>query len=418
MARPDTITDAAARALLRAMFDAAVARADAGAAVLRHLPERPRGRCVVIGAGKAAAVMAAAVDAAWPDVALSGVVATPHGHGVPAGRIEVIEAGHPVPDADSERAARAVLAALDGLTADDLVLALVSGGGSASLALPVAGVTLAEKQAITRALLACGAPIGAINAVRKALSRVKGGRLLARAAPARVVTLLISDVPGDDPATIASGPTVPDEAPPVDALAVLDRYGIAASEAVRDAIRGNPPPLGGRGEWALVATPAQALAATAEVARVAGVAPVMLGDAIEGEAAEAARDMAAQALAWDAPRPAVLLSGGETTVTLGSSTGGNGGRNSEFALALALALDGAAGVWAIAGDSDGIDGASNAAGAVVTPDTLARARQAGLDPAAMLTQHDSHALFAALGDAVVTGPTRTNVNDIRAILIT
>jgi len=365
---------------LRGIFGAAVAAADPAVVLARHLPVPGAGRNIVIGAGKAAASMAAALEAAWPAVEIEGVVVTRYGHAVPTRRIRVMEAAHPVPDARSAAGAEAVMAAVHGLTADDQVIALISGGASALLALPAPGLTLEDKQLVAKALLASGAPIGTMNRIRKALSGVKGGKLAAACAPARLVTLAISDVPGDDPAVIGSGPTW---APGAD--------------------------------YRMIATPAMALAAAAEFCAAQGAPVRILGDAIEGEAAEVGREMAALALRETGP--VVLLSGGETTVTIGSGKPGRGGRNTEFLLSLAIGLDGAKNIYAIAGDSDGIDGTEDAAGAVIGPDTLARAREAGLDPAAMLAGHDSYSLFAALGDLVVTGPTLTNVNDIRAIFV-
>ena len=313
-----------------------------------------------------------------------------------------------------------MLAAVQGLTADDLVLALVSGGGSALLALPAPGVTLADKQAVNRALLASGATIGEMNAVRKHLSAIKGGRLAAAAAPARVVTLAISDVPGDDPAVIASGPTVPDPSTWSDVHAILGRYNLALP---RTDLPETPKPNEVAADIRLIATPSMALAAAAEAARAQGITPLVLGDALEGESRQLGIVMAgiarcARTHGQPLPAPCVLLSGGETTVTIGTGPAGRGGRNTEFLLGLACALDGQAGTWAIAGDTDGIDGTEDAAGAVVTPDTLARARQAGLDPRAVLDAHDSYGLFDAVGDLVRTGPTLTNVNDFRAVLIT
>jgi hydroxypyruvate reductase len=410
-------TDETARAALRAMFEAAVSAADPSRVLARHLPERPRGRVVVVGAGKAAASMAAAVEAAWPDVALDGVVVCPYGAAVPTRRIKVLEARHPVPDANSEAAAAAILAAVQGLSADDLVLALISGGGSALMALPAEGLTLEDKQAVNRALLASGLDIRTMNRVRKRLSRVKGGKLLAAAAPARVVTLGISDIPGDDPAAIASGPTIPDPDAGLDLGPLVERLGDALPEAARRILLQPAEPAANAAvDFRMIATPAMALEAAAAVARSYGLEPVMLGDAIEGEASGVGADMALRARL--SPRGKALLSGGETTVTLGGTKPGKGGRNTEFLLALALGLDGAAKVWAAAADTDGEDGASGgAAGALIGPDSLARARAAGLDPAQHLAAHDSGALFAALGDLIVTGPTRTNVNDFRAILI-
>jgi glycerate 2-kinase len=421
--------DARARAALRAMFDAAVASADPRRMLAAHLPERPPPgrRVVVVGAGKSAAVMAAALEQAWPDVELSGVVVTRYAHAVPTRRIAVIEAAHPVPDASSERGARRVLDAVRGLGPDDLVIALISGGGSALLALPAPGLTLADKQAVNRALLASGATIHEMNAVRKHLSGIKGGRLAAAAAPARVVTLAISDVPGDDPAVIGSGPTVPDPTTFADARALVARYGLTLSPAVaarlaRDDDETPKPGQLPHTEFRLIATPDMALRAAADAARAAELSPLILGDALEGEAREMGTVMAGIARSVRAHGeplgpPAVLLSGGETTVTIRGEKAGRGGRNTEFLLGLAVALAGARGIWAIAGDTDGIDGTEDAAGAIVTPDALARARARGLDARAALDGHDSYALFAALGDLVVTGPTLTNVNDVRAILV-
>jgi len=419
--------DARARSALRAVFAAAVAAADPLKMLASHLPEKPRGRCVVVGAGKSAAVMAAALEAAWPDVAMSGAVVTRYGHAVPTQRIEVIEASHPVPDANSERGARRLLELVRGLGPDDLVLALISGGGSALLALPAPGLTLADKQAVNRALLASGATITEMNAVRKHLSAIKGGRLAAAAAPARVVTLAISDVPGDDPAVIASGPTVPDATSFADARALVARFGLdlPASVMARLAQDNDETPKPGslpNTEFHLIATPAMALRAAAGTARALGLTPMILGDALEGESRELgtilagiARSVRDHSLPLAAP--ALLLSGGETTVTIGTGTAGRGGRNTEFLLSLALALGGAPGIWAAAGDTDGIDGTEDAAGAIVTPDTLARAASAGLSAREVLAAHDSYSLFDAINDLIRTGPTLTNVNDIRAILI-
>ena len=421
------LDDASARKLLRAAFDAAVRAADPRAVLAAHLPEKPRGRAVVVGVGKAAATMAQALEAAWPDVPFTGVVVTREGHKVPTRRIEVLEARHPVPDARSEAGARRLLEAVRGLGKDDLVLALVSGGGSALAALPAAGLTLADKQAVNQALLDSGAAIGEMNTVRKHLSAIKGGRLAAAAAPARVVTLLISDVPGDEPGVIASGPTVADPTTYADARAIVARFAIRlpAAAAARLAAGADETPKPGSlaEDVRMIATPAMALAAAAAAARAAGVAALILGDALEGEAREAGTLLggiakSVRAHGVPAPAPVLLLSGGETTVAIGNAgPAGRGGRNTEFLLALALGLAGADGIWALAGDSDGIDGTEDAAGAIVTPQTLARARAAGLDPRAVLARHDSYSLFAALGDLVVTGPTLTNVNDIRAILV-
>jgi hydroxypyruvate reductase len=415
------------RSLLRAMFDAAVGAADPERCVTAHLPPEPDGRMVVVGAGKAAASMARAVERQWRG-ALSGLVVTRYGHGVPCRRIEVVEAAHPVPDAAGLAAAARILEMVSGLTAGDLVLCLLSGGGSALLSLPAPGLKLADKQAATARLIASGATIAEINSVRKHLSAIKGGRLAAAAAPARVVTLLISDVPGDDPAVIASGPTVADATTFADALAVMDKYGLEEPAAVVDHLRSGAeetPKPGDRrlagSRAVLIATARDALAAAAAVARKAGVSPVILGDAVEGEAREVARAHARLARAAahrgePAKPPCVLVSGGETTVTL-THTGGRGGPNCEYLLALALALDGEAGVHALACDTDGIDGSEDNAGAIIAPDSLARAEASGLDARASLAGHDSYGFFAALGDLVVTGVTRTNVNDFRAILV-
>jgi hydroxypyruvate reductase len=407
-----------------------------GAAIAAALPERclppwlpppPRGRLIVIGAGKAAASMAAAVEANWPGP-LSGLVVTRYGHRVPTQRIEVVEAAHPVPDAAGLAAARRIRALVQGLNEDDLVLALISGGGSALLVEPAEGVSLEEKRALTSRLLACGASIHEINCVRKHLSAIKGGRLAAAAWPAQVVTLAISDVAGDDPEVIASGPTVADPSTCADALAVLARYRIELPAALRSRLAAGeletPKPGDtrlARASFHLVASPLQALAAAADVARAAGVVPLILGDQVEGEAREVARAFAGIARscasrALPLPAPCVLLSGGETTVTLGASPG-RGGRNSEFLLASALAIDGCPGIYALAADTDGIDGSEDNAGAVVTPDTLARACSLGIDPRRRLDEHDAWGVFDALGDLVRTGPTMTNVNDFRAILV-
>ena len=419
--------DARARSALRAVFDAAVAAADPLKMLAAHLPEKPKGRCIVVGAGKSAAVMAAALEAAWPDVAMSGAVVTRYGHAVPTRRIEVIEASHPVPDANSERGARRLLELVHGLEPDDLVLALISGGGSALLALPADGLTLADKQVVNRALLASGATITEMNAVRKHLSAIKGGRLAAAAAPARVVTLAISDVPGDDPAVIASGPTVPDATSFADARALVARFGLdlpaqVLARLARDDDETPKPGSLPNAEFHLIATPAMALRAAAETARGLGLTPLILGDALEGESRELGIVMAGIARSvrdhsLPLAAPALLLSGGETTVTIGSGKAGRGGRNTEFLLGLAVALAGLPGVWAAAGDTDGIDGTEDAAGAIVAPDTLARSASAGLSARAVLAAHDSYSLFDAIGDLIRTGPTLTNVNDIRAVLI-
>ena len=410
------------RALLD-IFESAVGAADASACLPPHLPTPPKGRTIVVGAGKAAAAMAAVVESHWPGP-LSGLVVTRYGHGAPCRRIEVVEAAHPVPDEKGREAAARILAAVQGLTTDDLVLCLISGGGSALLTLPAPGIALAEKQAINRALLRSGAPIGAINTVRKHLSAIKGGRLAAAAHPARVVTLLVSDVPGDDPATIASGPTVGDPTTNAQALAVLEKYAIAIPPTVRARLSSvadeTPKPGDARlaaSRAIVVATPARSLAAAAETARRLGYAPRVLGDRVEGEAHKVAKVHAA--LAREARAAGIaqaIISGGELTVTI-ADDGGRGGPNAEYMLAMALALDGIEGIHALACDTDGIDGSEDNAGAVIAPDTLARGRALGLDAAAALARNDSYAYFEALDDLVVTGPTRTNVNDLRVILV-
>ena len=422
MAAPETT-------LLLQMFKAAVDAAAPEVCLPPHLPSPPVGRTVVVGAGKAAAAMARVVEAAWPaDRQLSGLVVTRYGHGVgPLRRIEVVEASHPVPDAAGQAAAGRMLDLLGGLGPDDLVLCLVSGGGSALLALPAGGLDLADKQAVNRALLRSGAGIGDMNCVRKHLSAIKGGRLALAAAPATLVTLAISDVPGDDPAVIASGPTVPDPSTSGEARAVLARYGIEPPPAIArwlerpEAETPKPgDPSFGRSRFTMLATPQDSLEAAARVARAAGIAPLILGNAIEGEAATVALVMAGiarQCAGHDqpAPAPCVLISGGETTVTVRGR--GRGGRNAEFLLGLAVALDGHPGIHAVACDTDGIDGTENNAGAWLSPDTLARAASLGLDARARLADNDGYGFFSSLGDLVVTGPTRTNVNDFRAILI-
>ena len=412
--------------LLRALFASAIASAQPERCLPPHLPRQPAGRCVVIGAGKGSAAMARVIEDHWQGP-LEGVVVTRTGYAEPCRRIEILEAAHPVPDANSEVAAHHIMAAVSGLGPDDFVLCLISGGGSSLLCLPGEGLTLADKQALNRALLASGAPISDMNIVRRHLSGIKGGRLAAACHPARLLTLVISDVPGDTLADIASGPTVPDATTCAEALAIVRRYRLplpAAAMALLESGRGESVKPGDprlvRAETRVVATPAMALAAAAVVARKAGITPVILGDRIEGEAREVARVMAGLALSVadhgePAHRPCVLLSGGETTVTLRGD--GTGGRNVEFLLALTLALQGRPGIFALAGDTDGVDGALDVAGALTGPDTLARALAMGLDANASLARNDAHTFFATLGDQVITGPTRTNVNDFRAILV-
>jgi len=414
------------RALLRQMFDAAIAAAQPALCLPPHLPRPPKGRTIVIGAGKASAAMARALEDHWPGP-LQGLVVTRYGYEVPCARIEIVQAAHPVPDAAGVAASRRIAEKVSGLTEDDLVIALISGGGSALLVAPAPGLTLADKQAVNAALLASGASISEMNCVRRHLSALKGGRLGALCHPARVVTLLISDVPGDDPRDIASGPTVGDPTSCADALAIVDRYRIALPDAARrvleaggcESVKPGDPRLE-RSEIRMIAAPQLALEAAARVAREAGVAAHILGDSLEGEArdlgkamAGIARQVATRAQPFEPP--CVLLSGGETTVTVRGA--GSGGRNVEFLLSLAVALDGLGGVHALAGDTDGVDGAEEIAGAHVTPDTLARAWAAGINPRASLDANDGHGFFRALGDSVVTGPTLTNVNDFRAILV-
>ena len=416
-----------ARTLLRQMFDAAVASAQPAHALPAHLPEPPRGCTIVVGAGKASAAMARALEESWPGT-LSGIVVTRYGHAVQCERIEVVEAAHPVPDAAGIDAARRILARVEGLSHDDLVIALVSGGGSALLALPVAGVSLADKQQVNRALLASGATIAEINCVRRHLSAIKGGRLAAACYPARVVTLAISDVPGDDPVAIASGPTVADATTTADAREVLRRYAVqvpaavdeALASAAAESVKPGDPRLA-RTEYRIIATPQKALEAAAAVARAAAVTPVILSDSIEGEAREVGKVLAALARqvalhGQPVAAPCVLLSGGETTVTVRGD--GRGGRNVECLLSLVVALQGRPGIYALAADTDGVDGAEEIAGAIATPDTLVRAAAHGRVAARDLERNDAHAFFEALGDSVITGPTRTNVNDFRAVLVT
>lgn len=414
------------QALLRRMFDAAIASAQPALCIPPHLPAPPKGRLVVVGAGKASAAMARAVEDNWPGP-LSGLVVTRYGYAVPCERIEIVEAAHPVPDAAGMNAAQRMLDLVATLGADDLVLCLFSGGGSALLPLPLQGLNLDLEQTVNRALLACGAGIGEMNCVRRHLSAIKGGRLAAACHPARVHALLISDVPGDRPTDIASGPTVPDPTSCADALAIARRYGIELPPAVREVLesgRGETvkpgDPLLARSTVRIIATPQMALEAAAQVARAAGVVPYILGDAIEGEARDVGKVLAAialQAAEHDQPfaAPCVLLSGGETTVTVRGT--GRGGRNVEYLLSLAIALQGHPRIHALAGDTDGVDGQEEIAGGRAGPDSLARAWALGLRPKDMLDNNDGHGFFAALGDSVVTGPTLTNVNDFRAILI-
>ncbi len=412
-----------AQALLRRMLNAAIAAADPATVLARHLPEKPAGRCLVTGAGKSAAAMARAVELAWPEVDISGVVVTRYGHAVKTDRIKVLEASHPVPDAAGEAAAREILRVAESAGADDLVLTLISGGGSALMPLPVSPLTSEEKTVVNRLLLHSGLTIADMNRVRRRLSRLKGGGLARAVGPARLVTLAISDVPGNDPAAIASGPTVPDPTAGEDLSHLAERLGPTLPQTARDILTspaGNE--AGFRVDYRMIATPQLALEAAAKVARKAGVTPLVLGDAIEGEARELGTVMAgiARAVATHGTpvkAPAVLLSGGETTVTIGDRKPGRGGRNTEFLLALAVALDGQHDTHALAADTDGIDGTEDAAGAWIGPDALECCSSAGLSPGDFLDQHDSYSLFDALGALIRTGPTLTNVNDFRAVLV-
>ncbi len=408
--------------LLRGMFDAAVAAADPMVTIPRALPAKPPGRVLVIGAGKASARMAEAVESVWGPC--EGLVITRYGYGRPCQGIQIVEAAHPVPDAAGEAATHELLTLLEGLGKDDFVLALISGGGSALMIAPAGRITLAEKQALNADLLASGATIDLMNTVRKHLSRVKGGQLAAAAYPARMLALMISDVPGDDPAFIASGPTVGDATTPEDAMAILKRYGIAPPPTVAavlaagsGVLRPDDPKLA-HVENRIISAPSQSLAAAAELARDCEVRP--LGDDLEGEARELGAAQARMALEVQAgmspgDAPVLLLSGGECTVT--GRGGGVGGPNAEFALAAAIVLDGRPGIHLIACDTDGVDGAAEVAGAWVGPKTLERARLAGIDPKEALRRNDAHGFFKAVGGQVLTGPTLTNVNDFRAILI-
>ena len=417
----------APKTLLRDMLDAAIASAQPAVCVPAHLPATPAGRLIVIGAGKASAAMASAVEAHW-EGPLSGLVVTRYGYAVSCKHIEIVEAAHPVPDAAGELAAQRMLDLVSDLTADDTVLCLISGGGSSLLPLPLAGLTLDDKQTINRSLLKSGATISEMNCVRRHLSRIKGGRLAAQCHPAKVVNLLISDVPGDDPMDIASGPTVADPGYCEDALEVLRRYHISVPQSVLDllargeaeSVKPDDPRLQ-QIQTHIIAAPQLALEAAAEVAARTGVTPVILGDAIEGEAKDVGTVMAGIAKqvarhGQPAEVPCVLLSGGETTVTIRGD--GRGGRNVEFLLSLALALDGHQGIYALAADTDGVDGQEEIAGAQISPDTLERARKSGINMADELVNNNGHGFFEALGDSVITGPTLTNVNDFRAILIT
>ena len=420
------MTSDASQALLRALFDAAVAAADPFRCLPAHLPEPPKGRTIVIGAGKAGGSMARALEDHWAGP-LEGLVVTRYCHKIPTERIEVVEAAHPVPDEAGREAAARILGMVQGLSADDLVICLISGGGSALLSAPAAGLTLADKQAMNKGLLKSGATITEMNCVRKHLSAIKGGRLAAACAPARVVTLLISDVPGDDPSVIASGPTVADPTTCADALAILDKYNLrepaAAYEHIKRGHDETPKPGDprlARAVTRMIATPQASLEAAAALALASGVTPVILGDSLEGEARDVAlvhAGIAKQVARHNQPvaAPCVLLSGGETTVTVRGS--GRGGRNAEFLLALAVALDGHPQIHAVACDTDGVDGTEDNAGAMISPDTLARAEAMGLRAKDFLANNDGYTFFSNLKNLIHTGPTLTNVNDFRAILV-
>ncbi|WP_421999075.1 glycerate kinase type-2 family protein [Reyranella sp.] len=421
--------DAQARALLRDLFDAALAAARPATCLAPHIDALapPKGKTIVVGAGKASAAMARALEDRWAHP-LEGLVVTRYGYGETCRRIEIVEAAHPVPDEKGRAAAGRILDKVRGHGPDDLVLCLISGGASALLALPAPGLTLADKQAVNRDLLRSGANIGEMNTVRKHLSAIKGGRLAVAAQPARVLSWLISDVPNDDPGVIGSGPTVPDRTTFADALAVLRKYRIDPPAAVQahldkgaaGGLEETPKPGDprlARVETVMVATPQRSLDAAAAVATERGLDVVMLGDRLEGEARDLGATHARQALglARQAGRPTVILSGGETTVTVRGK--GRGGRNVEYLLGEAIAADGAAGIWGLAADTDGVDGAEDIAGGLFAPDSLTRARALGRDPRAMLDDNDGHSFFGMLGDSLITGPTKTNVNDFRATLI-
>jgi len=415
---------------LKSLFDVAVSAADPLVCLPKHLPKPPKGRTIVIGAGKAAASMAKAVEDNWQGP-LTGIVVTRYAHGLPLKHIRVVEAGHPMPDAEGARAADEILGSLTDLTKDDLVLCLVSGGGSSLLAKPGGTISLAEKKQVTKELLACGANITEMNILRKHLSAIKGGRLAIAAAPAQLATFMISDVPGDDPAIIASGPTVPDLSTSGDALAVLEKYKISAPNSVLSFLESTGSSTPGPDHSAflnsksiMITTPQVSLQAVAAAAHAQGVTPVILGDSVEGEARDVAQvfaSIARQAACHDQPaaKPCVLLSGGETTVTVRESEGksGRGGRNCEFLLSLLVSLEGRQDVFALACDTDGIDGTEDNAGAIITPTSATRAFAKSLDAKEYLARHDSYSFFESLGDLIKTGPTRTNVNDFRAILI-
>jgi len=411
------------RQFLTELFKIAVKTADPMQVVTAHLPDRPKGQLLVIGAGKASARMAEAVEAVYGPC--EGLVVTRYGYARPCDGIEIVEAAHPVPDAAGEVAPRRILDLVSGLGPDDTVIALISGGGSALLCAPVDALTLDDKILVNRALLASGALIGEMNLLRKHLSRVKGGQLAAACHPARLLTLMISDVPGDDPGQIASGPTIGEASTAHDALAVIDRYSIAVSTHVRDAIERSTvvapdDPRLGHATTQIIAAPSQSLAAAAKAATACGVEVHLLGDALEGEARDLGKAQAQLALdiqsAMDpSAHPVLLLSGGECTVTRRGN--GIGGPNAEFTLSAAIALNGQSGIHALACDTDGVDGAAEVAGAYAGPETLALAHQSGRDPIDALEANDAHCFFEQVNGQIVTGPTLTNVNDFRAVLV-
>ena len=408
--------------LMKSMFDAAIKQALPSNSVPMHMPMPPKGRTIVVGAGKASAAMAQVFEQNWKG-ALEGLIVTRYGHAVPCKKIEIVEAAHPVPDESGTKAADRILQMMQGLTKDDLVVALISGGGSALLSLPVDGVTVDEKRAVNRALLNSGAPIGEMNCVRKHLSKIKGGRLAAAAYPAQVHTLVISDVPGDDLAAVASGPTVADPSTFAEARAIIAKYNIEVPAPVTAhlaAAKDETPKNLSNTTSICIASPQKSLEAAAALAKKAGYTPIILGDAIEGEAREVGivlAGIAMQARRFGQPikPPCAIISGGETTVTVQGN--GAGGRNVEFLLSLALKLNGAEKIYALAGDTDGIDGAREVAGAYITPETLAIARNLKIDPWTSLSNNDAHNFFAATQSQIITGPTLTNVNDFRVILV-
>ena len=426
VAADDGIVTSMDKGLLQDLFTSAVDAADPARAIAAHLPAKPKGKTVVVGAGKASAQMAAAFERLW-DAPLSGLIVTRYGYGAPTTRIEIAEAAHPVPDESGYLAARRLLEKVHGLGPDDLVVALISGGGSALLPAPAAGLTFEDEQAVNRALLHSGAPIGVMNLIRNELSAIKGGRLAIHAAPARVATLVISDVPGDDPALVASGPTIPIGSSRAEVRHLVQLHDIPLPLAAMEVLAGNenlPPSPGdprlARNTVRLIASSALSLEAAAAAASAGGIAAHILSDAIEGEARDVAKvhaGIAREIALRNRPfsKPALLLSGGETTVTVRGK--GRGGRNAEFLLSFALAIDGAAGISALAADTDGIDGSETNAGAFADGASAARMRAAGIDPRAALANNDAYTAFEAIGDLLVTGPTGTNVNDFRAILV-